>query len=196
MSILSLALDVIVLVGLGVTIFYCMRLSRALNAFRAQRQEFNKMIVDLSVNIDKARDAIEGMKNASFESGEDLQKSITSARKLADELSLMNDSGNALANRLEKLAEKSRKISTDESMPDVAPAAVAAAAVEIRPAKKAEKSAFPSFFIKDRDFDDAPASRRNGKAAAKPDALENAGEPEFLSQAERDLYEALQKNKR
>ena len=57
-GILSLLLDVIVLAGLGVTIFYCIRLSTSLNNFRQYRQEFNVLLQDLSQNIDKAQNGV------------------------------------------------------------------------------------------------------------------------------------------
>ena len=46
-SLLSVALDIIVLIGLGVTVFYCIRLSKALNNFRKYRQEFNTLVGEL-----------------------------------------------------------------------------------------------------------------------------------------------------
>jgi hypothetical protein len=173
-----------------------MRLSKALSAFRGQRQEFNKLIVDLSVNIDRAREAIEGLKTASFEAGEDLQKTVNTAKKLTDELSLMNDSGNALAGRLEKLAEKSRSKVAPGDAADYGQSSVAAPVPEIKATKKSEKS-MPSFFIKDRDFDDRnPPVRGATKTEWTSDPSDKEEELEFLSKAERDLYEALQKNKR
>ena len=99
-GLLSIALDCVVLIGLGVTIFYCIKLSKALNNFRKYRQEFNTLVGELGKNIEHAQDAIANLKNSSFEAGEDLQKVVNNARKLTDELQLMHDMGNSLANRL------------------------------------------------------------------------------------------------
>ena len=178
-GILSLLLDVIVLAGLGVTIFYCIRLSSSLNNFRQYRQEFNVLLQDLSQNIDKAQNAIAKLKDSSFEAGEDLQKVINNSRNLADELQLMNDMGNALANRLERVSEKSRSASTGK------------VDFEDDKSKKPTRKAAPksAFFIQDREFEDDMVDADNG---FEDDMNDDTGE--FQSKAEKELFEALKKN--
>lgn len=182
-AILSLLLDVIVLSGLGVTIFYCIRLSKSLNNFRQYRQEFNVLLLDLSKNIDKAQNAIAKLKDSSFEAGEDLQKVINNSRKLADELQLMNDMGNALANRLERASEKGRNAANgkagygDDSGDKDA----------TKPAKKTPPK--PAFFIQDREFEDDMVDADSG---FEDDIDDDMGE--FQSRAEKELFEALKKN--
>jgi len=61
---ISLILDIIVLLCLGATIFYAMRLSTALNNFKAHRKEFEGLMADLSQNIAQAQAAMTGMKAA------------------------------------------------------------------------------------------------------------------------------------
>lgn len=193
-NILSIVLDVIVLFGLAGTIFYCIRLSKALNNFRQYRQEFNTLVGALSKNIDQASLAIESLKNASFEAGEDLQKVVTNARALCDELQLMNDMGNSLANRLERLSETGRTATSQK--PDFTSEISAtkskngyAAAKDQKP--KAEKSGgSPSFFIQDREFDKDDFGDDNDHDFAD-DMMDDDG---FESQAERELYQALMKN--
>lgn len=178
-GILSLLLDVIVLAGLGVTIFYCIRLSASLNNFRQYRQEFNVLLQDLSQNIDKAQNAIAKLKDSSFEAGEDLQKVINNSRNLADELQLMNDMGNALANRLERVSEKSRGASAGK------------ADFEDDKSKNSTRKAAskPAFFIQDREFEDDMVDADNG---FEDDMDDDTGE--FQSKAEKELFEALKKN--
>ena len=53
-QILGLVLDIAVLIALGFTIFYCLKLSRSMNNFRQHRQEMAALIADLSKNIDEA----------------------------------------------------------------------------------------------------------------------------------------------
>lgn len=182
---LSLILDVAVLVGLGFTIYYCIRLSKSLNNFRQYRQEFNTLLQELSRNIGKAQDAIENLKDSSYEAGEDLQKVINSSRNLADELQLMNDMGNALANRLERLSDKGRDQVNDTGRKPLSEKAPSKAS------KVQEKESAPSFFIQDREFDRDEASYDD-----ESDFMDEDGDDtgEFQSKAERELYEALQKN--
>lgn len=176
---LSFMMDVIVLGALAVTIYYAIRLSRSLAAFRLYRQEFSNTLAQLSRNIEQANAAILGMKEASRSSGEHLQDLVDQSRLLADELSLINQASDSLAGRLESLAEKNRKIVKGQDV-----------ANDGEPEKKSRNGSKPraratpsdeSFFIQDRDFED--------------DISDEAGVPEELqSQAERELYKALQQN--
>ncbi len=107
-EILSIILDVLLLAGLGTMIFYCFKLSKSLDTFRQGREEFGRMVQELSENIIKAEGAIAGLKDTALSSGEDLQRVIDRSKGLIDELEIMNDAGDSLAERLEKLAEKNR----------------------------------------------------------------------------------------
>ncbi|MCD8562741.1 MAG: DUF6468 domain-containing protein [Alphaproteobacteria bacterium] len=179
---ISLVMDVIILVALAVTIYYAVRLSRSLNMFRQYRQEFSNVLGQLSHNIEQANAAILGMKEASRSSGEHLQELVDQARLLADELTLINEASDSLAGRLESLAEKGRKAARGGSdiANDEAPEKKAKNGK--RNGSSVESADDKSFFIQDRDFgDDAP--------------LDETGIPEGLhSQAERELYKALNKN--
>lgn len=174
---ISLVMDIILLACLGVTIFYAVRLSRSLNNFKTYRQEFLKLIGDLSRNIDKAENAIQGMKKTSADTGEHLQELIDESKLLAEELRLINDAGNNLAGRLENLAEQNSKIARGEGG-DMNGAA--------QPQSKKQKEAF---FIQDREFE---AEEENEEWA-----MDEAGvSGELQSKAEKELYEALQKNRK
>lgn len=177
---LSLILDIAVLVGLGFTIYYCIRLSKSLNNFRQYRQEFNTLLQELSRNIETAQGAIDNLKDTSYEAGEDLQKVINSSRNLADELQLMNDMGNALANRLERLSEKGRDQANNTERKPL---------TDDKPSPKTKEKA-PAFFIQDREFDSEDDF--DGGTDFMGDDDGDTGE--FQSKAEQELYEALQKN--
>lgn len=175
-QLLSFVLDILVLIGLGVTVFYALKLSKSLNGFRQHRQEMNKLIEELSKNIDEALRAIDGLKLAGERSGRDLQKIINESRAMADELQLVNESSNSLANRLESLAEKNRMIAQGFEEPGEY-----ASAPESARNITNEK---PAFAIYDRDF---------GASAEEKDE-DFAGN--LQSQAEKELFQALQKNKK
>ena len=183
-SMLSLFIDISVLFCLGFTIFYAIKLSNKLNNFRASRGEFESVIRELSANIDKAYEAIDILKAENGNSGQDLQVLLDRSRDLKDELQLMNDAGNSLAKRLESLAEKNSRIvrgeeeteSYDEQLYD-----------NIERLEKG--SSFPSqidedppsFFIQDRDVEGAVFQET-------PSHLQ--------SESEKELYRALQQNKK
>jgi hypothetical protein len=181
---ISLAMDVVVLAALAVTIYYAVRLSRSLNAFRQYRQEFSSVLGQLSHNIEQANAAILGMKEASRSSGEHLQELIDQSRLLSDELNLINQASDSLAGRLETLAEKNRRIANgqpiaNDEMPEKKGKPAKRNGAHAAGGISAEEK---SFFIQDRDYG--------------ADEADDAGIPEELhSQAERELFKALHKNK-
>ena len=177
---LSLIIDVIILLCLGATIFYAMRLSTALNNFKAHRKEFQGLMTNLSQNIAQAQNAIAGLKSASKKTGEDLQENISDAAALCDELQLMTGAGNRLATRLEELAEQNGRARTAKDD------------VESDHEESGDEGV-PSFFIQDPDFEDSdnvePFAPRSGNAN---DDIDEEG---LQSEAEKDLLRALKNNK-
>jgi len=177
---ISLILDIIVLLCLGATIFYAMRLSTALNNFKAHRKEFEGLMADLSQNIAQAQAAMTGMKAASKKTSADLQEKISDAVALCDELQLMTEMGNRLAQRLEEKSDQS----SGKRAKDI-PA-------NNEPASKMPDADLPSFFIKDPEFNEdsnvQPFSPRDGED-------EDGDGAHLQSEAERELFKALKRKK-
>ena len=105
----SFIMDVGILVLLAATVFLAFRLTISLRNFRESRFEMEGLVNRLTSNVDQAERAIQGMQNTARKTGLELDEIIGDAKKLVDELKFMNDAGNSLANRLEKLAEKNRE---------------------------------------------------------------------------------------
>ena len=103
-------LDGLILVFLSVTIFYAARLSLFLKSFREGKDGMQLLIRDLSTTVDKAEESIKIMKGYAMETEEGLQAIIKEAKFLSDELSFMNETGDSLAGRLEKLADRNREL--------------------------------------------------------------------------------------
>ncbi|MBX2834392.1 MAG: hypothetical protein KTR28_05420 [Micavibrio sp.] len=183
-QLLSLIMDVAVLLALAGTIYYALRLSRALENFKGQREQMQRTILELSSQVDSAQNAIKSLKKASDNAANDLDDVLHDSRRMAEELKIINESGNSLANRLEKLAAKTsnqapafREKILDDNEPEIK-----------RPKKevKKEKDA-PSFFIQDTDF-----LERDGGLDEDGSDIDNGA---FASRAEKELFDALQKNK-
>lgn len=183
MALLSLVMDFLVLAALAGGIYYAMRLGRSLDNFRAHREALRAVVADLSKNIDEAARAIEGLRNASDAAAEDLDGSLRDARKMAEELKMINETGDGLASRLEKLAERNRRIAQDVAVPPGFTAADHEFDEPHRPARSGSVDA-PSFAIRDRDMGDYQEENWSDEPG------------EFSSQAEKDLYEALKKNRK
>jgi len=173
---IKLILDIVILAGLGGFIYYALQLSRALNAFRAHRNEFDGIMKNLTKHIDDAQIAVNELKETSQNSGDDLHKLVRDAQYLADELQQINEVSDSLAARLENAAERGRKslhIPDDDLGENVSPIS-----------KRAAKD--DSFMIHDPDFDDDI----DDGIADDPDM---GG---LSSAAEKELYKALKKNKK
>ncbi len=200
---LSLVMDIVVLLALGVTIFYAVRLSNSLNAFKQHRSEFDALIKVLSDNIEQAYRAIDELKDSSEKAGRDLQDALNDSQYMIDELRMVNDASDSLSRRLEDLAVKGRHVTSPApsvpetpSMPEVSE--------EVAPAAEKDGSWQSTLSVKMRDDAPAPkAAKGTGNEGASifsirdPDHDADAGSNDaFSSKAEQELYEALQGKKR
>ena len=182
----GLMLDIVILALLAATVYLAFRLNSNLMHFKQSRSEMEGLVNRLTGNIDKAERAIQGMQNAARNAGRDLDEIISDAKVLSDELKFMNETGNNLANRLEKIAERNREFSDKiEAAPSVG---VPSSPIK-RDAIRIEEAA-RGFAIHDRDFDALP---EDGDVGFDDDFSGELGG--LQSQAERELFEALQKSK-
>ncbi len=107
---IALLLDGLILIFLCVTIFYAARLSMFLKTFREGRAGMQILIRDLTTTIAKAEVSITTTKRQMSEAEQELRTVINEAKFLSDELRYMNEGGDSLANRLEKLADRNREL--------------------------------------------------------------------------------------
>jgi chromosome segregation ATPase len=194
-ALFSMGLDILILIALGVTIFYTVTLSKRLNAFRSQRKEFEGIVNELSANIARAQETVENLKQASLATGEQLHRKVKEAQLLQDEIEQILVSGENLADRLETSILGNNR--TEEKT--------------IKPQKKSEavkpdlEDDLPGFLIHDLDHSEEEESEegqslwnlkddaQDSKGPSRPPA--NTDEP-FKSQAEIELMNALKrKNK-
>jgi hypothetical protein len=183
-------LNVVIAVLLVTVIIYVARLSVYLKNFKENRSELQKIINDLSHHLARAESSIEGLHNAVDESGVDLQARLNKANAMFDELDIVVQTGDNLANRLEELAVKNRKIIEGnegdlENLARVRGKNDYEERVEnlVRTVDN-EESKTSKFAIRD------PEMERGGEAQKTGFTLDDN---EVLSEAERDLYESLQR---
>jgi signal transduction histidine kinase len=197
---LSFAFDILITCLLAATIFFAVKLSRHLDSFRSNRSNMESLIRELSNQITRAQEGISVLDELSSNRGDELRRSITKAQGLSDELQLMTESANSLAERLENMAVRNRAIideMDDKALGLVYPAAKqtnfsqpVAPLTAVKTPKyeetltkaKAEKVAEAFFAIRDPDFE-----------AEEDETNNSASDDRFLSQAERDLAEALKR---
>lgn len=193
---LSLILDVVILVLLGLTIVYAARLSLQLRRLRDSKSDLDKVVRELIKNLDRADRAIMGLKESAREAGGDLQNAIDRAVSIADELEVVNDSGDRLAAKLEALLDAARPIATGASAtPRIVQPLQASApdtgsdyAKHLRKLDPAdEKISRPSgFAIRDTDAERGEDPLK----VAEDDAAQG-----LYSEAERDLFRAMKGTK-
>lgn len=194
LSELSFGLDIFILFFLVFTIYYAIKLSKSLSSFRMQKDEFKALIRDLNTHIDKAQQAIADLKAVTNTPQGGAVDVLEDARGLIEELKLITESGNSLAERLEKSAVSASKVhKRPEPFPndflmddygdvhhesEIGISDFVDTLDKIDPEQKPVQRSTemppepPSFFIQDREYDE-PA------------------EPPLGSQAEQELFEAL-----
>lgn len=105
----GLIFDLLILAALGATIFHALRLSKQFTKMQADRKAFEQLIAAMNVASSRAEAAIKAFKDTALDSGDKLQEKINTARGLTDELEIMIQAGDSLADRLGAAAEKGRK---------------------------------------------------------------------------------------
>lgn len=123
----ELVLDVLVAVLLGVTVAYCFLLNRRLGALRNGQDGLLKVVRELNGATEQARLSIRNLQEAGDTVGEKLTSQVAGAKALSDELTMIVEAGNNLADRLASDVE-GRSSAGRKSMATAAPAPDAPAA--------------------------------------------------------------------
>jgi exonuclease VII small subunit len=198
---LSLMLDGLIVVLLIATIIYVARLSVYLKRFKDSRSELESIVKELSTHITKADKSISTLNETVEISSDDIQKQIDKAAAMADELDIIVQTGDALANRLEDLAVRNRRIMDggDGDAEDLAKMTKKSISDYDQRLEKIVKKVkgrgddvdsepvSSIFSIRDREIEDGNGDESHGFTL---------DDDEVLSDAERDLYKALQTRKK
>lgn len=119
---LGLLLEIIVCVFLAATIGYCAMLDRRLRAMRSGQDGLRDLIAALNTSTAHAVTAIDGLKQASSATNDELGERMRRAGALADELALMIEAGERIADRLGRSdRQASRSVAQPAAGPRTAP---------------------------------------------------------------------------
>ncbi len=138
---LDMMLEVIVCVLLIATIGYCATIDRRLRAMRSGQDGLRALITDLSSATSQAMNAISHLRQAGDATGVALTEQVKRGGALADELSLMVQAGNDIANRLGGIETRRPAAPSPSVQPASAPRIVQTRLVTLRPAAKASSEA-------------------------------------------------------
>jgi hypothetical protein len=141
-SFAALSFDIVLLAALAVAIFYCVRLSGHFNRMQADRRAFESLIQSLNLASAKAEAAIAKLKDTAVDAGETLQEKTGRARALSEELEIMIEVADSLANRLQALGERARQA-------NVAPVS-SAEVLESAPRTRAERELLEAVRMKQK----------------------------------------------
>jgi ABC-type transporter Mla subunit MlaD len=177
---LSLLSDAVIAVLLLATIAYTIRLTTYLANFKKSRKELETIVKELSTHIDKADKAVQTLHDTVDDCSADLERRMNQATNMFDELDIIVQTGDSLANRLETIATRSRRI-VEGGHSDVDDLAEKTSALS-----QSDKEAAGIFAIRD------PEIEKGGIASSAGFTIDD---DEVLSEAERDLYAAMQKTK-
>ncbi len=181
MQYLSFFMDCIVLIALIGTIFFALRLTKSLNAFKTQREQMKGLMDELGRNIDDAQNAIHALRKTGDVAARNLEDLLHDSKKMADELRNLNEVSDNMASRLaDSVSDRKRGgASQAKSQTQSQPQKNADSFVdglEKAPKAKNERMEPPSFFIQDREYESKSV---------------DDGEEDYISEAERELLAAL-----
>lgn len=91
------------------TMVFCWRLNRRLNEMRDAKAEMSQLIAELDRATNRAARAIADLRAASDGAGASLERRVGEAQSLTDDLKLMIDAGERLADRLDGGIETARR---------------------------------------------------------------------------------------
>lgn len=99
---MALFLDIFIIILIGIMITYAIILNNKLKSFRNAQNEMAELVGQLNGAISRAQTSIEALKEAAVAEEGRLDILIRKSRPLADELTILTESGANLADRIEK----------------------------------------------------------------------------------------------
>jgi methyl-accepting chemotaxis protein len=100
----SLIVEIVLTLLLTATLVYCVILERRLAALRKNQNGFRETIVELNQAIAAAGASMRLLNSSASNAADTLDERLARARNLSDELSLLTNSGERIAQRIERSA--------------------------------------------------------------------------------------------
>jgi hypothetical protein len=137
-------MDVLLVLMLAGTIYYCVKLNRSLKVIRDSKDNLGKLIAEFSEATNKAQAGVDELKESSKKVVVDLQEKINKANFLADDLSFMIEKASKLADKLE-IGIANTKDSSSARLNTEQPKPQAAASVETASEKVSKVASLSRF---------------------------------------------------
>jgi hypothetical protein len=118
------ALDIVLILMVGVGLYQAMRLIRHLSGLRQGRADMERFVREFNATVIRAEAGIKGLRGAARESGDDLEKLVNKALMVRDELHFIVESADQIAERLSQSAASAAR---GDAKPETAASAEAKA---------------------------------------------------------------------
>jgi len=109
------ALEIVLIVLLGATLFQAIRLERALGVLKRDRSSLESLVVGFNASTHHAESGIQRLRAAADGAGRQIENQLTKSVALKDDLSFLTERGERLADRLDTLVRMARPLVRDRS---------------------------------------------------------------------------------
>ena len=106
---LMMVLDIILLLFLFIALFFGLRLSRQFAEIKKDQARLGELVKQLDTASNRAEAAVKTMKKTALEASDQLGAQNGKAQALSEELEIMIEAGDNLAERLQGIASQSRQ---------------------------------------------------------------------------------------
>lgn len=110
MAAMEWLLEIVLMGLLAATLFHAVRLERALGVLKRDRAELQELIANFNASTRQAEIGIERLRGAAEGAGQRIAQQVDSALALKDDLVLLIERGNGLADRMDTLVRAGRPI--------------------------------------------------------------------------------------
>ncbi len=97
---------------LAATLFHALRLERALGVLKRDRVQLQELIAGFNASTRQAESGIERLRSVADGAGQEIARQIDAAMALKDDLNLLTDRGDRLADRLDVLIRAGRPLAS------------------------------------------------------------------------------------
>lgn len=192
-------LQIVLIALLAGTLFHAIRLERALGVLKRDRAALEALVSEFNASSQAAEQGVERLREAAEGAGRQLVRQMESGGRLKDDLVFLNDRGEKLGDRLDRLVRAARVL--DQSAADPAPDSPSREPLRREPPPREPPPREPQ----PREPQPRELLPRDAVAWARPREPEPVAEPRLAdlgemaprvrSQAERDLLRALRLSK-
>ena len=106
----EIALEALLILLLGATLFHALRLERALGVLRRDRAALEDMVRGFNASTREAQSSVEHLRAAADGAGQQIARQMQSAQRIRDDLAFLSERSEQQAERLERAVRQARML--------------------------------------------------------------------------------------